>query len=68
MKMLSIRSLSMAVIAAALILSASTSWAQKAKMHQIVFELTSDNEDQWQALLCASPSHLKKPSNALRTT
>ena len=51
MKILLNRLLSMAVIAAALSLSASTSWAQKAKMHQIVFELTSENEEHWQALL-----------------
>jgi len=39
------------LVAAALMLSVSASWAQNTKMHQIVFELTSENEEQWQALL-----------------
>jgi len=45
------RWLSVLAIASVLSFSASTSWAQKAKTHQIVFELTSDNEEQWQSLL-----------------
>lgn len=51
MKVRSTLSLFALIIAGALMFSASTSWAQNTKMHRIVFELTSDNEEQWQALL-----------------
>lgn len=35
----------------AILLTTSPAWGQKKKMHQVVFELTSDNPEQWQALL-----------------
>jgi intracellular sulfur oxidation DsrE/DsrF family protein len=51
MKARSTRWLSVLALASVLSFSASIGWAQKAKTHRIVFELTSDNQDQWQALL-----------------
>ena len=51
MKATGTRWLFAAVLGAVLVLAASTSWAQKGKMHQVVFELTSENEEHWQALL-----------------
>lgn len=50
MRRKALRTLSAFLIGASLLLTASTSLAQKAK-HQIVFELTSENEEHWQALL-----------------
>ena len=35
----------------AILLTTSPAWGQKKKMHQVVFELTSDNQEYWQALL-----------------
>lgn len=44
--------LSRAALAAALLcLAAATGWTQAKKMHRVVFELTTDNPDQWQAVL-----------------
>lgn len=34
-----------------LISTGLTAWGQKKKMHRVVFELTSDNQEYWQALL-----------------
>ena len=31
--------------------TAKTTWAQSEKMHRVVFELTSDNPEQWEATL-----------------
>ena len=45
------RSLYAVLLGAAVVLAAASSWAQKGQMHRIVFELTSDSEDQSQALL-----------------
>ena len=50
MRIKTLRTLSAVLLGASLLLTASTSWAQKAK-HRIVFELTSENEEHWQALL-----------------
>jgi intracellular sulfur oxidation DsrE/DsrF family protein len=40
-----------AFVVGALVLAAPSGWAQEAKVHRIVFELTSDTEEQWQAAL-----------------
>lgn len=45
------RSFFAALPGVAIVLITSTAWGQKNKMHQVVFELTSDNQEQWQALL-----------------
>jgi intracellular sulfur oxidation DsrE/DsrF family protein len=40
-----------AIFGIAVLLTASNTWGQKEKMHRVVFELTSDNEEHWQSLL-----------------
>ena len=51
MRTTSRRTLFSAFLGLALLLTASTTWGQKEKMHRAVFELTSDNEEHWQSLL-----------------
>lgn len=45
------RSFFAALPGVAILLTTSPAWGQKKKMHQVVFELTSDNQEHWQALL-----------------
>lgn len=45
------KSLLAALIGVALILTAAAGLAQTNKVHKVVFELTSDNEEHWEALL-----------------